>query len=105
MAFMEEVGKLIKYVRLKEGLTQEELADKAGVSISTIQKIEQQIILPRYTTIFYIFEYGIDESMVRFHIASALYLRGIDKDLITPYLKTKSFPPSKSTRGKYKKIV
>ena len=35
-----EAGKLIKELRIKKGMTQEELADKTEVSVRTIQRIE-----------------------------------------------------------------
>ena len=35
-----ETGKLIKELRIKKGMTQEELADKTEVTSRTIQRIE-----------------------------------------------------------------
>src|SRR5258705_7442761 len=40
-------GKLIREIRLKKGLTQEELAAKTGISARTIQRIEQGKVSPR----------------------------------------------------------
>lgn len=42
-----ETGKLIKELRIKKGMTQEELADKTEVSARTIQRIENGEVDPR----------------------------------------------------------
>nr|WP_319401422.1 helix-turn-helix domain-containing protein [uncultured Carboxylicivirga sp.] len=46
-----ETGKLIKELRLKKGMTQEELADKTEVSTRTIQRIENGDVDPRAYTL------------------------------------------------------
>jgi transcriptional regulator with XRE-family HTH domain len=46
-----ETGKLIKELRIKKGLTQEELADKTEVSARTIQRIENCEVDPRAYTL------------------------------------------------------
>jgi transcriptional regulator with XRE-family HTH domain len=46
-----ETGKLIKGLRTKKGLTQEELADKTEVSARTIQRIENGEVDPRAYTL------------------------------------------------------
>lgn len=46
-----ETGKLIKELRLKKGMTQEELADKTEVSARTIQRIENGEVDPRAYTL------------------------------------------------------
>lgn len=46
-----ETGKLIKELRLKKGMTQEELADKTEVSSRTIQRIENGEVDPRAYTL------------------------------------------------------
>jgi transcriptional regulator with XRE-family HTH domain len=46
-----ETGKLIKDLRLKKGMTQEELADKTEVSARTIQRIENGEVDPRAYTL------------------------------------------------------
>jgi transcriptional regulator with XRE-family HTH domain len=46
-----EIGKLIKELRLKKGMTQEELADKTEVSARTIQRIENGEVDPRAYTL------------------------------------------------------
>lgn len=46
-----ETGKLIKELRIKKGLTQEELADKTEVSARTIQRIENGEVDPRAYTL------------------------------------------------------
>lgn len=42
-----ETGKLIKELRLKKGMTQDELADKTKISSRTIQRIENGEVVPR----------------------------------------------------------
>jgi transcriptional regulator with XRE-family HTH domain len=44
-------GKLIKELRIKKGMTQEELADKTEVSARTIQRIENGEVDPRVYTL------------------------------------------------------
>ena len=46
-----ETGKLIKDLRIKKGMTQEELADKTEVSSRTIQRIENGEVDPRVYTL------------------------------------------------------
>jgi len=46
-----ETGKLIKELRIKKGMTQEELADKTEVSARTIQRIESGEVDPRAYTL------------------------------------------------------
>lgn len=46
-----ETGKLIKELRLKKGMTQEDLADKTEVSSRTIQRIENGEVDPRAYTL------------------------------------------------------
>ena len=46
-----ETGKLIKELRIKKGMTQEELADKTEVSARTIQRIENGEVYPRAYTL------------------------------------------------------
>ena len=46
-----ETGKLIKELRIKKGLTQEELADRTEVSARTIQRIENGEVGPRAYTL------------------------------------------------------
>ena len=46
-----EIGKLIKELRIKKGMTQEELADKTEVSSRTIQRIENGEVDPRAYTL------------------------------------------------------
>jgi transcriptional regulator with XRE-family HTH domain len=46
-----EIGKLIKELRIKKGLTQEELADMTEVSARTIQRIENGEVDPRAYTL------------------------------------------------------
>lgn len=41
------IGVQIKVIRLKKGLTQGELADKTGITVRTIQRIEQGKVNPR----------------------------------------------------------
>jgi len=46
-----ETGKLIRELRIKKGMTQEELADKTEVSARTIQRIENGEVDPRAYTL------------------------------------------------------
>ena len=46
-----ETGKLIRELRIKKGMTQEELADKTEVSARTIQRIENGEVDPRVYTL------------------------------------------------------
>jgi len=46
-----ETGKLIKELRIKKGMTQEELADKTEVTSRTIQRIENGEVDPRIYTL------------------------------------------------------
>lgn len=46
-----ETGKLIKELRVKKGMTQEELADKTEISARTIQRIENGEVDPRAYTL------------------------------------------------------
>jgi len=46
-----ETGKLVKELRTKKGMTQEELADKTEVSARTIQRIENGEVDPRAYTL------------------------------------------------------
>jgi transcriptional regulator with XRE-family HTH domain len=46
-----EIGKLIKELRTKKGLTQEELAERTEVSARTIQRIENGEVVPRAYTL------------------------------------------------------
>lgn len=48
---MMETGKLIKELRIKKGMTQEELAEKTEVSARTIQRIENGEVDPRAYTL------------------------------------------------------
>lgn len=46
-----EIGNKIKELRIQKGLTQEELADKTGLSTRTIQRIENGDVDPRIYTL------------------------------------------------------
>jgi transcriptional regulator with XRE-family HTH domain len=46
-----ETGKLVRELRIKKGMTQEELADKTEVSARTIQRIENGEVDPRAYTL------------------------------------------------------
>ena len=48
---MENIGAKIKELRLRKGLTQEELADQTGLSVRTIQRIENGEVDPRTYTL------------------------------------------------------
>ncbi len=44
-------GELIRYLRFKKGMTQEELAEKTDISVRTIQRIENGEVDPRSYTL------------------------------------------------------
>ena len=48
---MKSTGKIIHEVRMKKGISQEELATMAKVNLRTIQRIENNLTEPRDTTI------------------------------------------------------
>lgn len=48
---MENIGTKIKELRLLKGLTQEDLAEKTGLSVRTIQRIESGEVDPRTFTL------------------------------------------------------
>lgn len=48
---MENIGAKIKELRLLKGLTQEELAERTGLSVRTIQRIENGDVDPRTYTL------------------------------------------------------
>ena len=52
---MTEIGKRIKEIRLKRGLSQEELAEASKVNLRTIQRIENNETKPREKTLQLIF--------------------------------------------------
>jgi transcriptional regulator with XRE-family HTH domain len=47
----EEVGKKVKFFRSDKGLTQEELAEKSGLSTSLVSKIEREQVKPSLQTL------------------------------------------------------
>ena len=51
-----ELGNRIRFERIKQGLSQEELAEKANVSIRTVSDIERGITDIRYTNLLQISE-------------------------------------------------
>ncbi|GAL81706.1 hypothetical protein JCM19274_265 [Algibacter lectus] len=52
---MTEIGNRIKEIRLKKGLSQEELAEASKVNLRTIQRIENNETKPREKTLQLIF--------------------------------------------------
>ena len=42
---------VIKYARLRSGLTQQELANRAGVSQPALARIERDRVIPRFDTV------------------------------------------------------
>ena len=64
---MAETKDILKYLRKKKGLTQRELADRIGVSYSTIGNYESGIRLP---------DSAIEELLADFFDVSIDYLRG-----------------------------
>lgn len=55
-----KIGALIHEARLKRGLTQEELAAKAGTTKSYISKLENDIKEVRISTLLKIVEHGLE---------------------------------------------
>jgi len=53
---MKEIGKRIKEIRIKRGLSQEDLAESAKVNLRTIQRIENNETTPRGKTLKLIFD-------------------------------------------------
>lgn len=53
---MAKIGKRIKEIRIKRGLTQEDLAESAKINLRTIQRIENNDNTPRGKTLKLIFE-------------------------------------------------
>jgi transcriptional regulator with XRE-family HTH domain len=45
------IGKRLKDLRFRAGLTQQELADKAGTTQTTVARIERDAVEPEVTTI------------------------------------------------------
>lgn len=55
-----KIGAMIQNARLQKGLTQEELAEKAGTTKSYISKIENNVKEARFSTLQKIVELGLD---------------------------------------------
>ena len=55
-----KIGAMIYNARIQKGLTQEELANKAGTTKSYISKIENNIKEARFSTLQKIVELGLD---------------------------------------------
>ena len=53
---MTEIGKRIKEIRIKRGLSQEDLAESAKINLRTIQRIENNETTPRGKTLKLIFD-------------------------------------------------
>ncbi len=51
MLSVAHIGQRLKDLRFRAGLTQEELADKAGTTQTTVARIERNTVEPRVTTI------------------------------------------------------
>ena len=54
--FYKQLGKRIKFLREQRGLTQQALAEKSGISLNYLGKIEVAMNKPRLKTIFKIAE-------------------------------------------------
>lgn len=55
-----KIGAMLQEARLERGMTQEELAEKAGTTKSYISKIENNIKEARISTLQKIVEHGLD---------------------------------------------
>jgi transcriptional regulator with XRE-family HTH domain len=51
MEAVVHIGKKLKDARFRAGLTQQELADKAGTTQTTVARIERDAVQPEVTTI------------------------------------------------------
>lgn len=60
----EQTATMVKVARLKKPLTQRELADKAGISLRSLQRIENADVLPRNYT-WYQLAAHVDLSMIQ----------------------------------------
>ena len=49
-SFYREFGKRLKQLRLQANMSQEELAEWAGVSVATLSKLERGVVLPTLET-------------------------------------------------------
>lgn len=58
-----KIGVLLKEARKKNGLTQQELADKVGTTKSYISKIENDVKEARISTLQKIVEYGLGGNL------------------------------------------
>lgn len=97
---MNEVGKKIREIRKKKGLTQEELAESAKVNLRTIQRIENNESEPRGKTLNLICEvlsinaedildYGkqVDKSyLIIFHLSVIAFLAIPVGNIILPLI-------------------
>lgn len=97
---MNEIGKKIKEVRKKKGLSQEELAESAKVNLRTIQRIENNESEPRGKTLNLICEvldiniedildYGKQDDksyMIIFHLSVIVFLAIPVGNIILPLI-------------------
>jgi transcriptional regulator with XRE-family HTH domain len=60
-----DIGRRIAELRRQQGLTQEELAEKARLNVRTIQRIEQGEVAPRPSTLRMLSEFFACELVVR----------------------------------------
>ena len=80
---MTEIGKGIKEIRLKKGLSQEELAESSKVNLRTIQRIENNETKPRRKTLKLIFD-ALDVEVIEVE-------KQKEKIIINKYLIWSSF--------------
>ena len=60
-----ELGDIIKYLRKKQGMTQEDLAQNSGLNLSTISKIEQGVNdIALYTLLKLSKELSVDPGII-----------------------------------------
>lgn len=106
-----EIGKLVKNLRLKKGLTQEELSEKTDISVRTIQRIENGEVDPRAYTLqaiaqalevdFDIFS-AMEENTGSSRWASWLHLSGLLVLILPPiiiWMSKKDKVPEVSRQG------
>lgn len=87
MSISQPLGDLIKYLRKKQDITQEDLAARSGVSSATISKLEQGEKQPRIETLIDIAEDGLNLSATPIFAAIISYKRGAFRTMVEAYQK------------------
>jgi transcriptional regulator with XRE-family HTH domain len=85
---MEMIGQKIKELRIKKGLTQEELAERTNLSVRTIQRIESGDVDPRTYTLNLLAE-ALDVELETLTTEKAQKAQYTQKPMISEAEKTK----------------